>query len=150
MVKYDIVFVDFPHRQHDGTSSRHPALVLDGNRIAKLAAQITGNLNLVSNTDYVIKNWQESGLHKPSKIRLGQQEAFTEDSVIFQIGHLDEEDIKGVEKILYEEDINEDTIKQGNKWVNKGDTGETHGEFKTKKEADAQRKAMFASGWKNK
>lgn len=51
---------------------------------------------------------------------------------------------------VHEEDINEDTIKQGNKWVNKGDTGETHGEFKTKKEADAQRKAMFASGWKGK
>lgn len=38
----------------------------------------------------------------------------------------------------------EDTVKQGNKWVNKGKDG-THGTFKTKKEADAQRKAMFAN-----
>jgi hypothetical protein len=45
--------------------------------------------------------------------------------------------------------ITEDTVKtKDGKWVNKGDTGETHGEFKTKKEADAQRKAIFASGWK--
>jgi len=43
--------------------------------------------------------------------------------------------------------ISEDTIKKNNgKWVNKGEDGE-HGEFKTKKEADAQRKAIFASGW---
>ena len=48
-----------------------------------------------------------------------------------------------------DENLTEDTekIKDG-KWVNKGDTGETHGTFKTKKEADAQRKAIFASGWK--
>ena len=45
------------------------------------------------------------------------------------------------------DEIKEDTIKQGNKWVNKGKEG-THGEFKTKKEADAQRKAMFAQGYK--
>lgn len=32
------------------------------------------------------------------------------------------------------------------KWVNKGKEG-THGEFKTKKEADAQRKAIFANGY---
>ena len=43
--------------------------------------------------------------------------------------------------------IAEDTVKQGDKWVNKGKEG-THGEFKTKKEADAQRKAMFARGYK--
>lgn len=46
------------------------------------------------------------------------------------------------------ESLKEDTekVKKG-KWVNKGKEG-THGTFKTKKEADAQRKAMFASGYK--
>lgn len=38
----------------------------------------------------------------------------------------------------------EDTVKQGDKWVNKGKDG-THGTFKTKKAADAQRRAMFAN-----
>lgn len=43
----------------------------------------------------------------------------------------------------------EDTVKKPNgKWVNRGDDGEEHGEFKTKKAADAQRKAMFARGYK--
>ena len=45
--------------------------------------------------------------------------------------------------------INADTVKKKNgKWVNRGDTGEEHGEFSTKKEADAQRKAMYARGFK--
>lgn len=47
---------------------------------------------------------------------------------------------------LYDESLSEDTVKQGNKWVNKGKEG-THGKFATKKAADAQRKAMFASGY---
>ena len=42
--------------------------------------------------------------------------------------------------------IEEDTIKKDGKWVNKGSEG-THGEFDTKKAADAQRKAMFANGY---
>lgn len=47
------------------------------------------------------------------------------------------------------ESLTEDTVKtKSGKWVNKGDTGKTHGEFKTKKAADEQRKAMFAQGWK--
>lgn len=46
------------------------------------------------------------------------------------------------------EALDEDTVKTSKgKWVNKGEEG-THGTFDTKKEADAQRKAMFASGWK--
>ena len=52
--------------------------------------------------------------------------------------------VKKNKDIKYTEPLEEDTVKQGNKWVNKGNTGETHGEFKTKKEADAQRRAMFA------
>lgn len=47
----------------------------------------------------------------------------------------------------FDESLNEDTVKQGSKWVNKGKEG-THGKFKTKKAADAQRKAMFANGYK--
>ena len=46
-----------------------------------------------------------------------------------------------------EECLKEDTVKQNGKWVNKGEEG-THGKFKTKKAADAQRKAMFANGYK--
>ncbi len=44
--------------------------------------------------------------------------------------------------------LHEGTVKNSRgKWVNKGEEG-THGEFDTKKEADAQRKAMYANGYK--
>lgn len=56
-------------------------------------------------------------------------------------------------KVMYEGngcELSEDTVKTSKgKWTNRGDDGETHGDFKTKKEADAQRKAMFANGYKH-
>lgn len=55
-------------------------------------------------------------------------------------------DLKGI-PCKKNEWLKEDTVKQGNYWVNKGKEG-THGKFKTKKAADAQRKAMFAQGFK--
>lgn len=45
--------------------------------------------------------------------------------------------------------LSEDTIQKKNgKWTNRGKDGQEHGEFDTKEEADAQRKAMFARGFK--
>lgn len=45
-----------------------------------------------------------------------------------------------------EESLTEDTVQKSNgKWTNRGDDGKEYGEFDTKKEADAQRKAMFAN-----
>lgn len=56
-------------------------------------------------------------------------------------------------KVMYEDtgcELSEDTVKTSNgKWTNRGDNGKTHGDFKTKKQADAQRKAMFANGYKH-
>lgn len=46
-----------------------------------------------------------------------------------------------------DESLEEDTVKQNGKWVNKGKEG-THGKFNTKKAADAQRRAMFVNGYK--
>lgn len=50
---------------------------------------------------------------------------------------------------LFLENLEEDTVKKSNgKWTNRGNTGKEHGTFKTKKQADAQRKAMYANGYK--
>lgn len=52
-------------------------------------------------------------------------------------------------KDTFEESLEEKTIKRNGKWVNVGKDGKADsGKFKTKKGADAQRKAMFANGYK--
>ena len=76
--------------------------------------------------------------------------------LMYWLSEDDVEHFMRVYDLLWQEDeeeenecLKEDTVKtKSGKWVNKGDTGETHGEFRTKKEADAQRKAMYAQGFK--
>ena len=76
-----------------------------------------------------------------------QNYQYVEDKIKKLTQDLDEINKKIKELTGKNESLTEDTVKQGNYWVNKGDEG-THGKFKTKKEADAQRKAMFANGFK--
>lgn len=53
------------------------------------------------------------------------------------------EDIADVD--AYYDELDEDTVKLPNgKWANVGKAG-SHGQFNTKKEADAQRRAMFVN-----
>ena len=50
---------------------------------------------------------------------------------------------------IVKDKLDEDTVKHNGKWVNVGKDGKADsGKFNTKKEADAQRKAMFANGYK--
>ena len=92
-----------------------------------------------------IPNWFVS-LYQDAKERYGNDKSSQLRYMTTQIdGGLSDEHFKWLKKLRGE--LKEDTIKQGNYWVNKGKEG-THGKFKTKKAADAQRKAMFAQGFK--
>lgn len=62
--------------------------------------------------------------------------------------HLKSRGVDAIMEPVEDISLHEDTIKtKDDKWVNKGTEG-THGKFRTKKQADAQRKAMFANGFK--
>lgn len=79
---------------------------------------------------------KESGGFKPYRV-------IDEEGVVSDT----DDDTPEVFSSIVEESLTEDTVKQDDKWVNKGKEG-THGRFKTKKEADTQRRAMFAQGYK--
>ena len=53
----------------------------------------------------------------------------------------------GYWEVIVKEPIHEDTIKKGNKWTTKGTEG-IHGDFRTKRCADAQHRTMFADVYK--
>lgn len=97
------------------------AIIEESTTICRMFDSIARKNGLVYNKDFVCPPFKENQIIKLS-----------DKKVVFQ---------------PEEESLNEDTIKQNGKWVNKGKEG-THGKFKTKKEADAQRKAMFAQGYK--
>lgn len=77
--------------------------------------------------------------------------SLTHDDVKFMVskdGSVNESNSKSRGKYV-RKTLSEDTIQKKNgKWTNRGKDGQEHGEFDTKEEADAQRKAMFARGFK--
>lgn len=88
---------------------------------------------------YIIKDRQGNQLSRPN---LDDNELWD------RVDSMDPYGKKGYRVVAYTgESLTEDTVKQNGKWVNKGKEG-THGKFNTKKQADAQRRAMFANGYR--
>ncbi|MBN2220386.1 MAG: hypothetical protein JW697_08940, partial [Kosmotogaceae bacterium] len=68
----DIVLIEFPHTDLEGTSKR-PAIVLyDSGDQDILLARVTTQ-EYTTETDYKILDWGKSGLLAESYIRLGKQ-----------------------------------------------------------------------------
>jgi len=66
------------------------------------------------------------------------------DYVTTKFRYVKTSDLEDFAKTYLKESLKEDTVKQNGKWVNKGKEG-THGKFKTKKAADAQRRAIWVN-----
>ena len=73
---------------------------------------------------------------------------YSDEEIELTIDNFENWPSKYVDKYV-DESLNEDTVKRDGKWVNVGKDGKANsGKFTTKKEADAQRRAMFANGYK--
>src|SRR6056297_381272 len=103
--KWDIVLVPFPFTNFETTKKR-PALVIspdEYNSGADLVILfITSNVSTYSQTgDYLIENWNQSGLPKPSMTRM--KFATIENSIVIKkIGRLHNNDRVSVENKIIE------------------------------------------------
>lgn len=100
--------------------------------------------------EYITSGLEQLMMSDVDDIKRGMQIsddlAISLDSIISDIADIFADGNSEIEESV---DVKADTVKKKNgKWVNRGDTGEEHGEFSTKKEADAQRKAMYAKGFR--
>ena len=95
--------------------------------------------------------WESVGLDIELDLFNTQDLRLTKDHILNSIilESTDKIKTKVVDENCKDSELIEDTVKKSNgKWTNRGDDGEEHGEFNTKKEADAQRRAMYANGYK--
>ena len=100
MVAFDIVFVDFPFREHDGRSANHPAIVLEDGVVVP-CSQVSSQVQKYNGPlDYHLLDWKDAGLDKASVVQLGRVEQFSDADVQFIIGHLSERDIENIKNIL--------------------------------------------------
>lgn len=106
--------------------------------------QAVDNLNEIAyaGLEYELMSFLEEMYNEASLTDINDLLAYDWEYVFESIGMPNEEE----EDDEQEESLTEDTVQKSNgKWTNRGDDGKEYGEFDTKKEADAQRKAMFAN-----
>ena len=95
----DIVLIGFPYTDLQGVSKR-PAIVLyDSDDQDILVARITTQ-EYISESDYKIIEWKNSGLIAQSYVRLGKQATIEKKYVIRKMGVLAEPESETIKSIL--------------------------------------------------
>ena len=95
----DIVLIGFPHTDLQQTSKRPAFVLYDSGDQDILVARVTTQQYL-TNADYKILKWKESGLLSESYIRLGKQATIEKQYIIKNLGKLESSEIKNVKAIL--------------------------------------------------
>jgi mRNA interferase MazF len=101
--KWDIVLVPFPFTDLKTTKQR-PALVISPDKYNLggdvIIVFITSQLNVLKKSgDYLIKEWQEARLPKPSMIRM-KFATISQSIIIKKLRRLTDKDIKNYQKVL--------------------------------------------------
>mgnify|MGYP003300032008 CR=1 FL=1 len=101
---WDVILVKFAYEEDSSVYKIRPAIVVDSNTVLIFAAKVTSQTDKYRGSrDYLIRNWKEAGLSKPSVVRLDKIIKITSQGVIRRLGHLSEEDIRFIQNIIEEE-----------------------------------------------
>ena len=101
--RWDLVLVPFPFTDLS-SAKRRPALIVspDIYNAGKdvVIAYVTSQLNSKPlHGDYILRKWKESGLPKPSLVRM-KFATIDKEIIIKKLGMLEKEDYEEIEKIL--------------------------------------------------
>ncbi len=95
----DIVLIGFPHTDLQGVSKR-PALVLyDAGDLDILVARVTSQ-EYITEADYKVVEWRQSGLIAESFVRLGKQITIEKKYIIRKLGTLTHNEQQSVKSLF--------------------------------------------------
>ena len=98
--KGEVWFVEFPLEEDDSQTINRPVIVLDENTLGVLSVKITKHSPRKEDPyDTPILYWQEANLRLASTARVSKVYLLSQDSFIFMIGKLHQDDLKRVEEM---------------------------------------------------
>lgn len=96
--KGEVWFVEFPLEEDNSQTINRPVIVLDENTLGVLSVKITKHSPRKENPyDTPIIYWQEANLRLASTARVSKVFLLSQDSFIFKIGDLHQDDLDRVE-----------------------------------------------------
>ena len=98
--KGEVWFVEFPLEEDNSKTINRPVIVLDENTLGVLSVKITKHSPRKEDPyDTPILYWQEANLRLASTARVSKVYLLSQDSFIFMIGKLHQDDLKRVEEM---------------------------------------------------
>ena len=102
---FDVVLVWFPKQEDSTQYLKHPAIVIDNK--CYLMSVCSSKIAKPYHTkfDYVLRDYVDAGLDKPTVVKLDIQSHVLDINIIFTIGHLSDYDILNIETLLKDKDL---------------------------------------------
>ena len=102
---FDVVLVWFPKQEDSTQYLKHPAIVIDNK--CYLMSVCSSKIAKPYHTkfDYVLRDYVDAGLDKPTVVKLDIQSHVLDINIIFKIGHLSDYDILNIETLLKDKDL---------------------------------------------
>lgn len=98
--KGEVWFVEFPLEENNEKTINRPVIVLDENVLGVLSVKITKHSPRREDSyDTPILYWQEANLRLSSTARVSKVTLLSQDSFIFKIGNLHEDDLLRIENM---------------------------------------------------
>lgn len=98
--KGEVWFVEFPLEEDNSQTINRPVVVLDENILGVLSVKITKHLPRKEDSyDVPIIYWQEANLRLASTARVSKVFLLSQDSFIFKIGELHQDDLERIEEM---------------------------------------------------
>ncbi len=98
--KGEVWFVEFPLEENNERTINRPVIVLDENVLGVLSVKITKHSPRREDPyDTPILYWQEANLRLSSTARVSKVTLLSQDSFIFKIGDLHEDDLLRIENM---------------------------------------------------
>lgn len=108
--KGEVWFVEFPLEEDNSQTINRPVVVLDENTLGVLSVKITKHLPRKEDPyDTPIIYWQEANLRLASTARVSKVFLLSQDSFIFKIGNLHQDDLERVEE-MYQKYLEENNL----------------------------------------
>lgn len=106
---FDVVLVWFPKQEDPTQYLKHPAVVIDSKCYLMSVCSSKVMKPYYTKFDYVLRDYADAGLDKPTVVKLDIQSHVLDINIIFKIGHLSDYDILNIETLLKDKDL-EDKI----------------------------------------
>ena len=102
---FDVVLVWFPKQEDSTQYLKHLAIVIDNKCYLMSVCSSKIAKPYYTKFDYVLRDYVDAGLDKPTVVKLDIQSHVLDINIIFKIGHLSDYDILNIETLLKDKDL---------------------------------------------